>query len=77
MPAFSQQVTASFAYVRGHGPGGRHVGCYPSPELDRGEVEIEGRLAGGRDVYPYVDNDVEGAAALDARDMISRLAGAD
>jgi uncharacterized protein YecE (DUF72 family) len=71
------EVTASFAYVRGHGPGGRYVGRYPSNELDRWTQLIDGWLAGRRDVYAYFDNDIEGAAPLDARDLVSRLAGRD
>jgi len=69
------EVTASFAYVRGHGPGGRYVGRYSSRDLDRWARAINGWLAGGLDVYAYFDNDIEGAAPLDARDLIARLAG--
>ncbi len=67
------ETTASFAYVRGHGPGGRYVGRYPPGELDRWTQTIGDWLVGGRDVYAYFDNDIDGAAPLDARDLVSRL----
>jgi len=67
------EATASFAYVRGHGPGGHYVGRYPDRELDQWARAIDGWLVGGRDVYAYFDNDIEGAAPLDARDLFARL----
>jgi len=67
------EVTASFAYVRGHGPGGRYIGRYPARELDRWAKAISGWIDGGRDVYAYFDNDIEGAAPLDAHDLTRRL----
>jgi uncharacterized protein YecE (DUF72 family) len=61
------EVTASFAYVRGHGPGGRYAGRYTVRELDQW-ARLIGRWAlEGRDVYAYFDNDIESAAPLDAR----------
>jgi uncharacterized protein YecE (DUF72 family) len=67
------ELTASFAYVRGHGPGGRYVGRYPEGELDRWAQAIELWVAAGRDVYAYFDNDVEAAAPIDARGLEARL----
>ncbi len=68
------ETTASFAYVRGHGPGGHYFGRYPPDDLGHWAKLIEGWLADGRDVYAYFDNDIEGAAPLDAGDLKARLA---
>jgi uncharacterized protein YecE (DUF72 family) len=67
------EITAGFAYIRGHGPGGRYVGRYPAGELDRWTRTIGPWLAEGRDVYAYFDNDIEGAAPLDARGLAAKL----
>jgi uncharacterized protein YecE (DUF72 family) len=67
------EVTASFVYVRGHGPGGRYAGRYPAAEIDRWAQSIQGWAAAGRDVYAYFDNDIDGAAPLDARDLRGAL----
>jgi uncharacterized protein YecE (DUF72 family) len=60
------EVTASFVYLRGHGPGGRYFGRYSKAELTRWARRIAGWRAEGRDVYAYFDNDVKSAAPLDA-----------
>jgi uncharacterized protein YecE (DUF72 family) len=60
------EATASFAYVRGHGPGGRYVGRYSARELEGWAERIGQWRAEGRDVFVYFDNDMGGAAPLDA-----------
>jgi uncharacterized protein YecE (DUF72 family) len=60
------EATASHVYVRGHGPGGRYVGRYPAAVLERWAGQVAGWRAEGRDVYAYFDNDIDGAAPLDA-----------
>jgi uncharacterized protein YecE (DUF72 family) len=67
------EPTASFAYVRGHGPGGRYVDRYASGELTRWAKRIGEWIAEGRDVYAYFDNDIDGAAPLDAHDLKTAL----
>ena len=69
------EVTAAFAYVRGHGPGGRYVGRYPEAELAAWAQRIGGWRAEGRDVYAYFDNDVKSAAPFDAL-VLKRLGAA-
>ncbi len=57
--------TASWAYVRGHGPHGRYHGRYPARTLrDWADGVAAWRRKG--DVYCYFDNDPEGAAPIDA-----------
>lgn len=70
------QVTASFAYVRGHGPGGRYVGRYGQAELSAWAERIGGWGAAGHDVYAYFDNDIGGAAPIDALQLKALLAPA-
>jgi uncharacterized protein YecE (DUF72 family) len=59
-------VTASWVYVRGHGPGGRYHGRYPPAELAAWAERIAGWRGEGRDVYAYFDNDIKSAAPFDA-----------
>lgn len=67
--------TASWVYVRGHGPGGRYHGRYPAEELARWATHIAQWRAQGLDVYAYFDNDVKSAAPFDARALLE-IAGA-
>jgi uncharacterized protein YecE (DUF72 family) len=60
------ELTASWVYVRGHGPGGRYWGRYPPEELAAWAERIEGWRALGLDVYAYFDNDIKSAAPFDA-----------
>ncbi|RAK57505.1 DUF72 domain-containing protein [Phenylobacterium deserti] len=69
------EVTASWVYVRGHGPGGRYFGRYPDEELTGWARQIEAWRQQGRDVYAYFDNDIKSAAPFDAETLM-RLAGA-
>lgn len=59
-------ATADFAYVRGHGPGGRYHGRYPRPALQAWADWITGQREAGRDVFSYFDNDIKSAAPKDA-----------
>ncbi|HEV2530154.1 DUF72 domain-containing protein [Phenylobacterium sp.] len=68
-------VTASWVYVRGHGPGGRYRGRYPQAELAAWAERIGAWRAAGRDVYAYFDNDIKSAAPFDAEVLMS-LTGA-
>jgi len=60
--------TASWAYLRFHGPDAAHpyVGSYPGQALAAAARRIDTLLAGGCDVYAYFNNDVGGAAPSDA-----------
>jgi uncharacterized protein YecE (DUF72 family) len=60
------ELTASWAYVRGHGPGGRYRGRYPPAELADWATRLTGWRRQGRDVFTYFDNDIKSAAPLDA-----------
>lgn len=69
------EVTASWVYVRGHGPGGRYHGRYPAEELAMWAEHIARFRAEGRDVYAYFDNDIKSAAPFDA-ETLKQMTGA-
>jgi uncharacterized protein YecE (DUF72 family) len=70
------EATASFVYVRGHGPGGRYAGHYTDEDLDRWAAHIRSWRLGRRDVYVYFDNDQKTAAPKDAHRLIDRVGDA-
>lgn len=67
------EVTASFAYVRGHGPGGRYHGRYKADALDAWAAWVDARRQVGVTVFSYFDNDVKSAAPKDAQLLIERV----
>jgi uncharacterized protein YecE (DUF72 family) len=66
--------TASWVYVRGHGPTGRYFGRYPQLQLCTWAQRIRGWHEEGRDVFCYFDNDVKSAAPADAAALRALLA---
>jgi uncharacterized protein YecE (DUF72 family) len=70
-------ATASFVYVRGHGPSGRYFGDYTDEALNEWAARIAGWRAQGRDVYAYFDNDIGTAAPADASRLIQLLVSGD
>jgi uncharacterized protein YecE (DUF72 family) len=65
--------TSDFAYVRLHGSEELYVSGYAPSELDTWKKLVERRLAKGRDVYVYFDNDARGHAPFDAMALAARL----
>jgi uncharacterized protein YecE (DUF72 family) len=59
-------ATASFVYVRGHGPGGRYQGRYCSDTLARWKRWLLAMRRAERAGYVYFDNDQKSAAPKDA-----------
>jgi uncharacterized protein YecE (DUF72 family) len=64
------EVTASFAYIRGHGPSGRYWGSYSDEALKKWARDARRWKKRGCDVFCYFDNDVKSAAPLDAERLI-------
>ena len=60
------ELTASWAYVRGHGPGGRYFGRYSDADLRCWAGQIAEWRRRGLPVHAYFDNDIKSAAPLDA-----------
>jgi uncharacterized protein YecE (DUF72 family) len=67
------EVTAQFAYVRLHGPGGKYQGTYSDDVLDWWAKRIRGWRKRLDSVYVYFDNDQAGFAVRDALRMRTRL----
>jgi uncharacterized protein YecE (DUF72 family) len=67
------EVTASWVYVRGHGPGGRYRGRYPPADLEAWAERIGAWRAAGLDVFAYFDNDIKSAAPFDAQSLMGLL----
>jgi uncharacterized protein YecE (DUF72 family) len=68
------EVTASFVYIRLHGPDGAYQGSYTEAALRTWAKRIRDWTRAGRDVYCYFDNDDRGFApsnALHLRDLLA------
>ncbi len=70
------QATASFAYVRLHGPRQAYTGSYDDRALDDWSRQIRAWVAEDRQVFVYFDNDDKAMAVGDALRLKSRLADA-
>ncbi|MDD5448816.1 MAG: DUF72 domain-containing protein [Actinomycetota bacterium] len=66
-------LTADFAYVRLHGPGGAYEGKYTKKALSGWAEIFSGWVEEGRDVYCYFDNDQFGYAVENAIELKSML----
>ena len=65
------EATASFVYVRGHGPSGRYWGTYSDEALAKWADDIGRWTDEGRDVFCYFDNDIKSAAPADAQRLMN------
>ena len=72
--AISSPLDGPFVYVRFHGPGGRYFGRYDRRRLDDWADRLAEQSRGGRDVYAYFNNDPEGMAVFNARELRESLA---
>ncbi len=68
------EVTASFVYIRGHGPSGWYWGSYSDETLGKWAHDIARWREEGRAVYCYFDNDIKSAAPEDARRLLDLVA---
>lgn len=66
-----QEITASFVYIRLHGPGGKYQGNYPKETLRNWMEKCREWQNMGKDVYLYFDNDEAGYAAFNARQLLA------
>jgi len=62
-----------FVYIRRHGPGGRYRGCYSPEQIAADATAIGGWLASGYDVYVYYNNDIDGHAVDNARQLMAAV----
>jgi uncharacterized protein YecE (DUF72 family) len=61
-----REVTASFVYIRLHGPGRAYKGEYSTASLSRWAGAISTWVRQGKEVFCYFDNDEAGYAPRDA-----------
>ncbi len=69
------EVTADFAYVRLHGPGGRYQGSYNAAALREWAGRINKWRRELKAIYVYFDNDQAGYAAEDALKLRKLVTG--
>ena len=65
--------TASFVYIRGHGPSGRYHGSYSDEVLATWARKIRRWRGEGHAVWCFFDNDVKSAAPMDAQRLKKML----
>ena len=63
-------VTAPTVYFRFHGAVRAYAGCYSRQRLGRIAQTIRDQLDRGRDVFAYFNNDAEGHAVRNARQLV-------
>jgi uncharacterized protein YecE (DUF72 family) len=76
LPDHPWELTATWTYVRFHGPNAlerKYQGRYGAERLSRAADRLAGWLDEGRDVYAYFNNDDSGFAVEDARWLAARL----
>jgi uncharacterized protein YecE (DUF72 family) len=76
LPDHPRVLTASWVYLRFHGPSTHapYSGAYPTRALSGAARRIREHLRSGRDVFAYFNNDVAGHAVHDARTLGRYLA---
>lgn len=71
--AITEPLDGPFVYVRFHGPGGRYFGRYERRRIDDWAGRLAEQWRDGRDIYAYFNNDPEGMAVVNARELRSEL----
>lgn len=64
-----EAVTSSVVYLRFHGPGGLYSSPYSARELSKQAHRIRDWLAEGHHVWAFFNNDMEGHAVRNAREL--------
>ncbi len=64
---------APFVYMRRHGPAGGYCGCYTPVQIAVDAERVREWIAAGRDVCVYYNNDVDGHAVENARQLTQAL----
>ena len=62
-------ITTNFLYIRLHGPGAKYQGLYTSEVLEQWAKKCVDWQQSGKDVFIYFDNDQDGYAAINAREL--------
>jgi uncharacterized protein YecE (DUF72 family) len=64
---------APFVYMRRHGPGGGYRACYTAKHIAADAKQIRHWLADGKDVFVYYNNDIDGHAVGNARQLMEAV----
>lgn len=64
---------SSFVYVRRHGPTGHYQERYSGAVIRKDAARVREWLDAGRDVFVYFNNDIEGYAVENARELIEAV----
>jgi uncharacterized protein YecE (DUF72 family) len=75
--AIFEPFVGPFDYIRFHGPGGRYFGRYEIRRLETWAARMHAQFCRGRHVFAYFNNDPEGMAVINAREMKQLLDAAD
>jgi uncharacterized protein YecE (DUF72 family) len=67
------EATTDLVYVRLHGHSRKYASRYAGSHLSRWAASIEAWRDEGRDVHVYFDNDAEGAAVVNALELMERV----
>jgi uncharacterized protein YecE (DUF72 family) len=77
MPGFTSPavLTSGFTYIRFHGTGTLYGGRYTEGELKGWAERVKGYIKEGIDVYAYFNNDAQGNAVINARELRGMVGG--
>lgn len=75
MPEFESliEVTSKFVYIRFHGTEFLYGGRYSKKELSKWADLINGFIKEGKDVYVYFNNDANGYAVINAKELMENV----
>ncbi len=75
MPEFESpiEVTAKFVYIRFHGTEFLYGGRYSKKELSKWAGLINGFIKEGKDIYVYFNNDANGYAVINAKELMEMV----
>ncbi len=66
-------VTSDFVYIRRHGVNGNYATSYPKTDLRKDAKRIADYIKAGKDVFIYFNNDFQGYAAGNAKELSEML----
>lgn len=69
----AEEITANFVYIRFHGSQKLYASSYTREELEEWAKKIKHWLTQGLDVYAYFNNDAQGYALSNAKDLLALL----
>jgi uncharacterized protein YecE (DUF72 family) len=72
--ATERENDAKFIYIRRHGFGaGKYAGSYPPEKIAADADRVRKWASEGKDVFVYYNNDIDGWAVANARELIEKV----